>query len=68
MSPWLQKSTAGAMVRVRERALDCAGLPESVTCTSMAAAFTAAEGVPAIVPLALSVRPDGSMPFASAQW
>jgi hypothetical protein len=55
------------MVRVGERALDWAGLPESVTCTSMAAEFTAADGMPVIAPLAASARPAGSAPLASAQ-
>ena len=55
------------MVRLRVRALDWAGLPESVTFNATGAASAAAEGVPAIVPLAASVRPAGSAPLASAQ-
>jgi hypothetical protein len=62
-------SAAGAteaMARLSERVLDCAGLPESVTCRS-SAALAAALGVPVIVPLAARVRPAGSAPLASAQ-
>ena len=58
---------AGAMVRLSERVVVWTGLAESVTRTPIAVAFTAAVGVPLIVPLAASVRPVGSVPLASAQ-
>ena len=55
------------MVRLSERVVVWTGLAESVTRTPIAVAFTAAVGVPLIVPLAASVRPVGSVPLASAQ-
>ena len=55
------------MVRLNTRLVVCTGLPESVTRKPIAVAFAAAVGVPVIVPLAASVRPDGSVPLASAQ-
>ena len=54
------------MVSERFTVAVCAGLPESVTLNVSAAAFTAAEGVPLIRPLAeFSVNPAGRVPLVN---
>lgn len=53
------------MVRLNVRALDWAGLPESVTCKPIGVEFAGADGVPVIAPLAVSASPGGSVPLAS---
>jgi hypothetical protein len=60
------RSGKGAIVRCNPCELDCLGLPESLTCTVIVAAFTGLLGVPAITPVeAASDSPAGSVPLAS---